>query len=347
MNINNELHSIIDRSTHELLNKLIIRTGLSEKHPKLCSLIHEYCCQNGKKIRSTLFLLSYLQLNRSACKNLFIGAASLELLHLFALIQDDVIDNSDMRRGTLSLHKVIESSGHISCKKAQDLAIIFSDILYSAAIEAFLQIEEDAEKKQHALKIILDAAVHTGSGQFLELIYSSEKFEEITLENIYEIYDLKTARYTFCGPMIAGAVLAGCEFYQIELLNQVGTYLGRAYQISDDILDYTNLCSDSGFPSDIVEQRKTILLWHLTTYGGPDAQTAIEAAFRDCTIVPVSTLIDCFHKYGSFDFAFQEMNSNYHKALDLLSLCTLRSGSNRMFDFIVDLFSAVKKECCI
>jgi geranylgeranyl pyrophosphate synthase len=141
MYIKNELHSIINRTTHELLNKLMIRTGLSQKLPELSSLIYEYCCQSGKKIRSTLFSLSYLQLSQSTCKNLFTGAASLELLHLFALIQDDVIDNSDTRRGTLSLHKIVQNSKNISCKKAQDLAIVFSDILYSAAIEAFMQID--------------------------------------------------------------------------------------------------------------------------------------------------------------------------------------------------------------
>jgi geranylgeranyl pyrophosphate synthase len=325
----------------------MVRTGLSQKLPELCSLILEYCCQNGKNIRSTLFSQSYLQLSPSACKNLFTGAASLELFHLFALIQDDVIDNSDTRRGKLSLHKIIQSSKNISCKKAQDLAIIFSDILYSAAIEAFMQIEEEAENKENAIKIILDTAVHTGSGQFLELIYSSKKFDEITLENIYEIYDLKTARYTFCGPMISGAMLAGCEPSQIDVLNQVGAYLGRAYQISDDIQDYTKTDFDNGFPSDIVEQRKTILLWHLTNFGGADAQVAINAVYSDCTIITISALIDNLYKYGSFEFALQELNYNYYKALDLLSLCTLRAGSNKMFDFIVDLFSSVKKECCI
>jgi geranylgeranyl diphosphate synthase type I len=347
MRVDNEYHNAINRSVQELILQLMKRTGLSEKLPKLCSLLSEYCLHDGKRIRSTLFALAYLEQRETPCKNLFIGAASLELLHLFALIQDDIIDNSVTRRGKHSLHKIIEGSEHIHLKKAQDLAVIFSDILYSAAIEAFMQIDEKAEKKETALKIILDAAVHTGSGQFLELIYSSRNLEEITLQNIYEIYDLKTARYTFCGPMTAGAMLAGCDTSQIKIINQVGLYLGRAYQISDDIIDFSKESTVTGIPSDIVEQRKTILMWHLNKYGAPEAKVAMKEVDRDCTGSSVSKLVEMFNKYGSFEFAIQEMNSLYEKSLDLLSLCISSSGSSEIRDFVVDLFCMTKREQCL
>lgn len=338
MSIINKLHQMINRSIYDLINQLMLRSGLFRKSPELCRLIMEYCLRDGKRIRSILFSLSYLNRMVNACRNLYTGAAALELFHLFALIQDDVIDNCDTRRAMPSLHKIISNFYRdIPDKKAQDLSIIFSDILYSAGMEAFFQLEELPERKETALKTILSTAVDTGSGQLLELIYSADNFGDFSLDEIYEIYDLKTARYTFCGPLIAGAQLAGATESETEPLNRIGLFLGRAYQIYDDLFECSNVDLSSSIPSDIVEKRKTILLWHLSNYGPPEAKTIINELNSNCSVQMISSLLQMFDQYGSFQFASEQLSSFCDKAVDTLNDSCFQNGSEHIKNFITEL----------
>ncbi|HEX3019974.1 MAG TPA: polyprenyl synthetase family protein [Chitinispirillaceae bacterium] len=312
----------------------MVRTGLQKRFPDICNRIEEYCLRDGKRIRSTLFIMEYMENAGGICDNLFACAASLELLHLFALIQDDVIDKSKSRRGGQSLHKILEMEAKVdSSKKAQDLSIVFSDILYSTAVEAFLKVGEHPEKKERALKTILDAAVSTGSGQFMELIYSSLKIDKCTLDDIYEIYDQKTARYTFCGPLVAGAQLAGASETKLKSLNQAGLFLGRAYQISDDLSELSEDSITVDLPSDITECRKTILMWHLYNCGKSEVKELIGLIQSECDLQIVMEFIEQLHNYGSFEFALNQRNNLINEASSILS-----DSSIQLKNFLSDLF---------
>lgn len=329
---------MINRSIYDQINQLMLRVGLFSKYPELCRLISEYCLREVKRIRSTLFSLSYLNRMVNACKNLYTGAAALEFFHLFALIQDDVIGSCDTYKSMPSLHKTINNFyTNISNKKAHDLSIIFSNILYSQGMEAFLQIEELPERKETALKTILSTAVDSQSCQLLELLYSAENFGAFGLDEIYEIYDLRTAKNTFCGPLIAGAQLAGAKESEIEPLNRVGLFLGRAYQIYDELLECSNADLSSSFPLDIVENRKTILVWHLLNYGPPEAKTIINELSINCSVQQVSWLLKMFDQYGSFQFASEQLSSFCEKAVDALNDSWFQNGSGHIKDFINEL----------
>jgi geranylgeranyl pyrophosphate synthase len=119
-------------------------------------------------------------------------------------------------------------------------------------------------RKEKTLKGIINTAVKTGLGEYKELIFSHKSFEEITKENLYEIYDLKTAYYTFACPLASGAMLAGADKEFIKKLYNYGVYIGRAFQIKNDVKDiwggderiYKSMYDD------IKKSRKTILVWH-------------------------------------------------------------------------------------
>jgi geranylgeranyl pyrophosphate synthase len=82
----------------------------------------------------------------------------------------------------------------------QDLAIVIGDVMYATAIHAFLSIREDMGNKERALKKFIEAAVYTGSGEFIELLCGTKAIERVTKEDVYKIYDYKTAYYTFSWP---------------------------------------------------------------------------------------------------------------------------------------------------
>jgi geranylgeranyl diphosphate synthase type I len=137
-------------------------------------------------------------------------------------------------------------------------------VIYAMAINAFLSVKENMKRKEAALRRLTEAAFYTGSGEFIELIYGLKSIDKITKDDIYKIYDLKTANYTFAYPLTIGATLAGAKKSQINALFKYGLYLGRAFQIKDDILGIFGAKKDTGKSNltDLQEAKKTILIWH-------------------------------------------------------------------------------------
>ena len=164
-------------------------------------------------------MIGYLGYAGKTAPSLYRSAASLELLHDFMLVHDDIIDKSDTRRGQPSMHALLNKylKNHRDIKfTGEDLAIIAGDVMYAMALHAFLSVREDPKNKEASFKKLIEAALYTGTGEFIELILSLKNIDAITKNDIYKIYDLKTANYTFSTPLVMGATLAGgsCCCYQ-------------------------------------------------------------------------------------------------------------------------------------
>ena len=241
--------------------------GLSSFSPVLCNSIRDFVLRDGKRIRPILFIIGYSGFAKKAVPGLFTCALSFELLHDFTLIHDDIIDKADMRRGKPSVHTILNTYLHPYKKikfNGQDLALVIGDILYAIAIQAFLAIRENTRRKEQALKKFIETAIYTGAGEFGELLYGIEDIEKITKQGIYRIYDFKTAYYSFAAPLITGATLAGARIEEVNRLSQYGVYLGRAFQIKDDIAGMfgDEAAIGKSILTDLQEGKKTILVWY-------------------------------------------------------------------------------------
>ncbi|MEE8359337.1 MAG: polyprenyl synthetase family protein [Candidatus Omnitrophota bacterium] len=241
--------------------------ALKKLSPILSKEIKGFVRRKGKRLRPILFIVGYLGFAKTVADNLYRSALSLELLHDFLLIHDDIIDKSDMRRGKPSLHKKFDGylSGHKGIKFAGvDLAIVAGDIIYAIAIDSFLSIKENAVRKEKALKNFLQTTIYTGAGEFVELLAGIKDIKNIRKSDIYKIYDLKTAFYSFASPLSTGAILAGASNAEVKKLNKSAIYLGEAFQIKDDILGMFAEENEIGKPSitDLREGKKTILIWY-------------------------------------------------------------------------------------
>jgi len=241
--------------------------SLSNLSPLLFNSIKEFISRKGKRIRPILFCIGYLGFSKKNAPGLYRSALSLELLHDFMLVHDDIIDKSDTRRGRPSMHATLNN--HFKDKKGlkfsgEDLSIAIGDVMYAMALDAFLAVKETPERKDKALKKLISAALYTGSGEFIELLLGSKRIEEITKNDIYKIYDYKTANYTFASPLTMGALLGGANENQIKNLFCYGMYLGRAFQIKDDIIGTFGEKSETGKSNltDISEAKRTLLIWY-------------------------------------------------------------------------------------
>jgi len=239
---------------------------LNNLSPLISKNIKEFILRKGKRIRPILFCIGYLGFAKKTSAHLFRSAISLELLHDFMLIHDDIIDKSDLRRGKPSMHIMLERE--LLNKKlkfsGKDMAIIIGDIMYALALDAFLAFKADPKLKEQSLKQLISSVLYTGSGEFIELLLGIKPIKEVTKKDIYKIYKYKTAIYTFATPLAMGAILAGADKKQIKSLFEYGICLGIAFQIKDDIIAIFRKSSDTGKPNltDIKEAKKTILIWH-------------------------------------------------------------------------------------
>jgi len=235
--------------------------------PVLFKHIKDFVLRDGKRIRPVLFIVGFQGFSSKILPGIYKSAISCELMHDFMLIHDDVIDKSETRRGKPSMHAMLNK--YLINKKpakfnGEDLSIVAGDVMFALSLRTFLSVKQNYKEKEKALKILLDAAMYTGTGEFVELLSGIKNVGEISKKDIYKIYDLKTAYYTFSAPLMMGAILAKANPKEIDKLFKYGIYLGRAFQIKDDVLDMFAEEEKIGKSTltDLKEAKKTIPIWY-------------------------------------------------------------------------------------
>jgi len=263
----------IEKSLSDHIEELDRIYSLNKISPLLFRNIKNFILRKAKRIRPRLFVISYLGYAERPDPTIYESSLSLELLHNFTLIHDDIIDNSRLRRRLPSMHTILNDhlKAHGKTKfGGKELAMIVGDIIYAMSINSLLSSRAKLIYKEKALKKLVEAALYTGGGEFLELLYSMQDIKNTAKEDIYKIYDLKTAYYSFAAPLSMGAILAGAGGAELKKLSKYGIYLGRAFQIKDDLLDIfgDGVSSGKGALTDLKESKKTLILWHAYNNSG-------------------------------------------------------------------------------
>lgn len=258
----------IERSLQSFLLYVKNKYRLGLSSDILLTGIEDFLKRKGKRIRPILFLLSYqgyTKRRKFSYQKLLKCSLAFELFHDFVLVHDDVINNSPLRRGKPTLHKLFSSQFVTSTQSniGFDLSIVAGDIIFSFAIDIFLSVEEDLLRKQLALRKLAETGVFTGTGEFIDIVNSHRKVEKVTEKEVCLKYILKTAKYTFECPLLVGAILAGVNESELRKLSKLGITLGKAFQIQDDLLGVFSTSKDIGKSviSDLDESKKTLLVW--------------------------------------------------------------------------------------
>lgn len=295
--------------------------SVNKLSPLLFKSIKEFILRKGKRLRPTLLVIGYLGFTSKIAPNLYRTAISLELLHDFMLVHDDIIDKSATRRGKPSMHEAFNRylKGNNNRKfSGEDLAIVAGDVIYAMAVHAFLSIKENLYRKELALKKFSEAAFYTGGGEFLELLCGLKSIERMSKEDIYKIYDLKTANYTFASPLSIGAILAGASKKQVDIIFNYGLYLGRAFQIKDDIIGMFETEKEIGKSTltDLQESKKTLLIWYTYEYSDNKSKKAIKRIFskNKVTKADLAKIRNIIIKSKALDYTKREVDLLRKKA---------------------------------
>ena len=202
------------------------------------------------------------------------AASSLEIFHAAALVHDDIIDNSDTRRGTASAHKLFESLhaesgwagdsvdfGRASAILLGDLMLGWSDELLD---EGLAEVADQAAARRARLEFNRMRTEVT-AGQYLDILEERAWLtqpEDELLDRAMRVIVYKSAKYSIQAPLVIGAALAGGSDDQLDSLRAFGLPLGIAFQLRDDVLGVFGDALVTGKPSgdDLREGKRTVLI---------------------------------------------------------------------------------------
>ena len=197
------------------------------------------------------------------------AASSLDLLHVSALVHDDVMDASDTRRGLPAAHRQFEAwhteRGLEGSAEAfgRAGAILLGDLLLVWSMELFTGSGLPGEALQRAAPLLNALRTEVTCGQFLDVSAQAEPVGSVDLmEVVPRIVEFKTSRYTVIRPLQIGAALAGGSADTLAVLEAYGSPLGRAFQYRDDVLGVFGEPEVTGKPAgdDLREGKRTVLV---------------------------------------------------------------------------------------
>lgn len=222
----------LEHTLAELL-ELPDEQAIDVRWAKALSVLRGYALRPAKRVRPTLLVTGWVMASgaplESVPEHVRSFAAALELLHTFMLIHDDVADRALTRRGEPALQHLLEGGKH-----GDDLAVVLGDHLYSRAIEVMLT--GGNRRSSEATRYMMAICRHTAAGQYLDLDVGRMPLREVTLFQTLKVAQLKTAKYGFVAPLVAGAMLGGGSDELLGQLERVGRLAGMAYQLRDDLL---------------------------------------------------------------------------------------------------------------
>src|SRR5438094_9158265 len=242
----------------------------------------------GKRLRPALLLLSANYAGRKDRSAIRL-AAVVELLHSATLIHDDVIDSADTRRGRPSAN----------ARWGNHRSVLTGDWLYMQSFQMALE-----ERNFHILDILIDLTKKMVEGELIQL----EKIGRIDVseEDALRLATYKTA-CLFSGCARLGAVLGGLEGEREEALAEYGRYAGLAFQLVDDLLDFTASAEQLGKPvlSDLKEGKVTLPLIYAIENGHRDARELVARVLQETEFDSVrpETNVSLGHESGELDRA--------------------------------------------
>ncbi len=285
--------------------------------------ITEFVGRRGKRIRPMLLLGSYRIFGGTRPMedtSLLRAALSLELLHSFILIHDDVIDQSEHRRRLPTFHKLVEERlGRIdgAARVGENVALVVGDILFAMAVDTLRSTDFAPPVRDAALAQFLRYITDTGAGEIYDVLLGTRDIARVSETDITRMYTLKTTRYTFEAPLVLGALLAGIDDDHLRELAELIEPVGLAFQIQNDLIEYQQFKGvDRLRQTDILEGKKTLLL-----RAAYESLSDVDRSFlqlclstrtsNDASVSKIEQLID---KSGAVGLLTQKMEELFLKA---------------------------------
>ncbi|GAA3597005.1 polyprenyl synthetase family protein [Flavivirga amylovorans] len=298
--------------------------SMSSKVALLNRITHYIVNRKGKQMRPMfVFLVSKMVSNGEVNERTYRGASVIELIHTATLVHDDVVDDSNRRRGFFSVNALWKNK----------IAVLIGDFLLSKGL--LLSIDNS---DFDLLKIISIAVREMSEGELLQ-IEKARKLD-ITEDIYYEIIRQKTATL-IAACCSLGAASVKPESDHVESMRKFGELIGMAFQIKDDLFDYgeTQIGKPTGI--DIKEQKMTLpLIYVLNQSSKKDKNWLINSIKNhNKDTKRVKEVIAFVKNNGGLDYAVKKMKAFQEEALQMLQTfpeSDYRNSLELMVNYVID-----------
>lgn len=295
------LHAVVGED-FVAVNRTIVEQ-LSSKVP-LVATISEYIIESGgKRLRPLMVLLAARSLGYQEDKHILL-ATLIEFMHTSTLLHDDVVDESHLRRGNKTAN---DAWGNAPC-------VLVGDFLYSRSFQMMVDVGS------MRIMAILSAATCTiAEGEVQQLTNIGNP--SISEADYFETIQGKTAML-FEAASRSGAVLADATPEQEDAMKLYGRYLGLAFQLVDDLLDYQGSADAMGknVGDDLAEGKPTLPLINAMERGTPEQAKLIRQVIRKGGLEHLDEVLEIVHTTGALDYTRARADEMADKALAQLEV---------------------------
>lgn len=287
--IENKINEILDKEIEKYEDNEFIKESLMELK-RLSS--------GGKRVRGYLVKLGQMLFGKDDDSYVDVAAA-VEIFQTAILIHDDIIDEADKRRGMDTINA--KYKGHIGVAKG----ICIGDLGFFISYRIINNANISKELKEEIVKIYSKTLHNTVNGEIVDVelpLKTLDFHKKMDEKIIYDIYVNKTAWYTIIGPVLIGAASAGASAEDKEKLIEMGTNLGIAFQIKDDLLGLYSSTNEMGKTlNDIKEGKQTIIYKYAIDKASDGDLLIIKKYYGNPNVTEDESklIIDLFDKLGA------------------------------------------------
>ncbi|MFZ2855205.1 MAG: octaprenyl diphosphate synthase [Rhodocyclaceae bacterium] len=260
--------------------------------------VAEYIVQSGgKRLRPALVLLSAGAFGYRGTHHHEL-AAVVEFIHTATLLHDDVVDESDLRRGRQTANAMFGNAA----------SVLVGDFLYSRAFQMMVEIGE-----MRIMRVLSDATNVIAEGEVLQLMNCHDT--DVDEVRYLQVIRYKTAKL-FEAAVQLGAILGGATQEVEQQMAAYGMHLGTAFQLIDDVLDYSGAEAETGkhLGDDLAEGKPTLPLIHVMQNGTPEQAACVRRAIENGGREDFPLVLAAIRATGALDYAKSQAQAEADRA---------------------------------
>jgi len=285
----------------EAVNR-VIREQLHSNVPLVNQIAEYIISAGGKRIRPVLLLLMANACNYRGTHHHSL-AAVIEFIHTATLLHDDVVDESSLRRGRQTANAMFGNAA----------SVLVGDFVYSRAFQMMVAVEN-----MRVMQILADATNVIAEGEVLQLLNMHDP--DVTEDRYLQVIRSKTAKLFEAAAQL-GALLGGVPEDQVEAAAEYGRSLGTAFQLIDDVLDYSGNATDIGknVGDDLREGKPTLPLIWLLQHGSEAERALVRACIETGDEQHFDEVLAAITSSGALDYTRQAAVDASRRAAESIS----------------------------
>jgi len=239
----------------------------------------------GKRLRPSLVLLSAGVFGYAGTHHHDL-AAVVEFIHTATLLHDDVVDESHLRRGNATANAVFGNAA----------SVLVGDFIYTRAFQIMVGVNE-----MRVMEVLADATNIVAEGEVLQLMNCHDP--EVDEERYLRVIRYKTAKL-FEASSRLGAIVAKTSRQDEDAMAEYGMRLGTAFQLIDDVLDYSGDQTETGknVGDDLAEGKPTLPLIYVMAHGNTDQAAVVRRAIEEGGVGELEAVVCAIREIGALDY---------------------------------------------